>query len=539
MLDELNLLNNVQMLSTASGGTIMAIPYALSKIKEQSFVNFFDTLRLFLEEVNVVKEALDRSCKILDKNKNADISLIQIAAEIYQEKLFGREKKDFGIFLDAVHTPFKELIFNSTELNLGNSFRFRASHRPRVPIGSKSFELPKDVAKKILLGDIIAASSCFPGVFDPFIFPDDFHFDDPESIRFKDKKDKVISLPIIDGGIFDNQGVDSILMASGYDDGTKIDEGDRTDLFIISDSNPLNEDLFPVPFKKWEASLSSRTIKWFLGRTTTLGNLVERFTTGAMIGAFILCMLGIVSTIYVIIFVCQNYRLAFQSLDREIFTFIIPGLAVIAVSVLSAAAIIFLFKVKAFVKDHNEFLYEEVKFNLWVFIKKLSLGGLTRIFETRAQSALTLLTDVFLKRIRNLGTKVIMGNPAFTRLVTFNYINDMDSSVNRDKLWKKDPELKPIPEMSRISESAAKYPTNLWFDSKKHLEDVIMAGQMTVCLSILRHLWDKWEADKKEQNNPQLPRPDSVDSEFYDLYSRARAKWMEFKGDRKTIERIS
>ena len=158
----------------------------------------------------------------------------------------------------------------------------------------------------------------------------------------------------------------------------------------------------------------------------------------------------------------------------------------------------------------------------------MSLEGLTRILETRAQSTLALLTDVFLKRIRNLGTKVIKGIPELSPLVAFDYINDIDHKTNRPKLWRYDAKLKPTPRMSEISEIATAYPTNLWFDTDgENLNAVIMTGQMNTCLSILRHLWDKWDNDI--DSGLCLPRPDSPNSEFYDLYVTAKDIWLKYK----------
>src|ERR1700754_3020053 len=129
MLDELELLDNTKMLSTASGGTIMAVAYALAKVEKVEFGAFFEPFLTFLEKVNVVARAIDKSCESLDANKDEDVSLIRQAAEVYEKELFGGENKNFGILLRAVKEPFEELIFNTTELNLGNSFRFRASNR--------------------------------------------------------------------------------------------------------------------------------------------------------------------------------------------------------------------------------------------------------------------------------------------------------------------------------------------------------------------------------------------------------------------------
>jgi predicted acylesterase/phospholipase RssA len=550
MLDELGLLDNIKMLSTASGGTITAVAYALSKVEGRPFEEFFTSFKTFLGEVNVVKEALDRSCDTLDQNKDAEISLVRFAAEIYQEKLFKNEKKDLGIFIDAVDKPFEELIFNSVELNLGNSFRFRASHRPAALIGNQSFNLSttKDIARKILLGDIIAASSCFPGVFDPFIFPDDFHFDAPAEVKrslksgFKDG-DKNISLPIMDGGIFDNQGVDSILMANEKDkNGEPV--YDPIDVFVISDSNPLNEDLFPAPMptRKIPYLSAGYTESPLLEVTTNLAKRVRWWANLFILGAFILLAAGVACLVSMGQFVSQNYAQIVKGIPGTILSHAVAAGIVLGVSLACIAALFILFWLKkrvsraqGFINDHNDFTFGTSSFGLWVFIKKLTLTGLVRILEGRVRSSLALLTDVFLKRVRSLGTKVLLSDPAMNRLVAFNYINDLDTSVHRPQLWIDDGDLKPSPEMSRISEKAGHYQTNLWFDSTEDLEGLIMSGQMVICLSILKQLWARWRIDVTA--NAALPKPSSPDSEFNALYTKVKEKWMEFKTGKRTSYR--
>ena len=86
-------------------------------------------------------------------------------------------------------------------------------------IGNRKIHIPVDVAKEIRLADIIAASSCFPFGFEPINFPDDFIYD--EAVKLKDKSllphrvadGEKIEYPIglMDGGVDDNQGVDSII----------------------------------------------------------------------------------------------------------------------------------------------------------------------------------------------------------------------------------------------------------------------------------------------------------------------------------------
>jgi predicted acylesterase/phospholipase RssA len=234
MLHELKLLDNVKMLSTASGGTITAVAYARAKVAgtEENpfdFAAFFQTYRKFLEETNIVEEAFVKASELV-KTEGAKFNLIQLAAKTYEKHLFKSAGPKLGDLLKAVKEKkiFTDLIFNSTEFKNGNNFRFRASVNDKVSSGNRDYIVEDSVAESILLSDIIAASSCFPGVFSPFMFPDEFDF--ASSVEVKEKlasgfkKEKQngkdndagidVSLPLMDGGIFDNQGIDSILLAT-------------------------------------------------------------------------------------------------------------------------------------------------------------------------------------------------------------------------------------------------------------------------------------------------------------------------------------
>ena len=80
----------------------------------------------------------------------------------------------FGDLLNA-EIPLKEVIFNSTEFRHGLNFRFQSSSNPRAVIGNNRVNISKEEAEAIRIADIVAASSCFPGCFEPLAFPEDFH----------------------------------------------------------------------------------------------------------------------------------------------------------------------------------------------------------------------------------------------------------------------------------------------------------------------------------------------------------------------------
>ena len=100
---------------------------------------------------------------------------------------------------------------------------------PYYKYGNENIFLAHETAQKIKLGDALAASSCFPGGFEPIAFPDDFthsYLNEDElkdAITLKpqtgDKKEKEFidagQIGFMDGGITDNQGLQSMMYADG------------------------------------------------------------------------------------------------------------------------------------------------------------------------------------------------------------------------------------------------------------------------------------------------------------------------------------
>ena len=100
--------------------------------------------------------------------------------------------------------------------------------------------IPKDDAKFARIGDMVAASACFPAGFEPLEFPDDFVWPDDAV------PDRLLaeiggkSVALMDGGIYDNQGVDALdkLVGTDYED---------YGLFVISDVDQNVDEIYPYP----------------------------------------------------------------------------------------------------------------------------------------------------------------------------------------------------------------------------------------------------------------------------------------------------
>jgi hypothetical protein len=237
MLTRLGLAENIRALSTISGGTIIGTVYALSRAERKSFNTFYEEFYATLLHRNVVKGAFAR----LRDDVSRSPSLIRAAASVYAEDGFARNAT-LGDLAESEHVP-DELIFSATEFEGGRAFRFQTSRRASVYVGSESaLSVPDPLWREIQLADVVAASSCFPSAFEPFLFPDDFAWKRPlPQVRGALGVAYERPLPLMDGGAYDNQGVNGVRTAYRRKDM-------QLGWMLISDSSPRRgKDAFYTP----------------------------------------------------------------------------------------------------------------------------------------------------------------------------------------------------------------------------------------------------------------------------------------------------
>ncbi|MCZ8214935.1 MAG: patatin-like phospholipase family protein, partial [Cyclobacteriaceae bacterium] len=164
------LLENVKLISTVSGGTITGAVYALMKQDGKSFEEIYKFLLTNLRHLDLVKAGIEKldPAKALNnpyKRKN----LINAFAELYDQHFTsGATFEKFNHMrshLDAV-------VFNSTEFNNGINFRFR--NKDTGFFGNHEIRIEPAAAQEVKVADAVAASACFPGGFEPMIWPHDF-----------------------------------------------------------------------------------------------------------------------------------------------------------------------------------------------------------------------------------------------------------------------------------------------------------------------------------------------------------------------------
>lgn len=515
MLNELNLLDDVKLLSTVSGGTFTGLTYATWQSEGKSFDDFYKDFSNYLKSTNAIDKALDELYTTPSPSGSTDLSLIRSAAKSYSDCLLGKRTFNELLEMAAKGERFRELIFNSTEFRQGNSFRFRASSDATVFIGNQNFAIPKEVAQEIHLADIVAASSCFPGAFEPIRFPDDFYWQSPlAEIRGKLIEDvenrfthktyqngfnvdgNCIPLPLMDGGVYDNQGITSAVLA---------DKNNDFGLFLITDTSPREEDILNLPDSSPRSGwFSLQTLFWFV------------------IGIFITC-------IFSIFIIGYSFFAPTTANGFSKWLVILGYIVSIAPAFLLIGMLIWIYSQFRKLEKLN---VSGAKFELWHYFKKMALPDAIEIIKARVSSVMAMTSNVFMKRIRQLQFNNLMNENSKAKLVAFNLIYSLNPTKESTWLKKLDPELQPTLELKEISAKAEIVPTALWMNNEQ-FKILIACGRTTTCFSLLKYLWQRWQAEENEaqkQSPPvDVPKPNSPDSPYFQVYTQLKAKWLELK----------
>ena len=510
MLHELGMLDRVKYLSTASGGTIVAMKFVLSRSDNERFEDFSAGFQKFMLENNVVKKALADITKMRFPTQKNDMSLIRAAAGIYEENLT-HKKTIKDLKEGAIETnKFVDLIFNVTEFRSGLGFRFRVSNNNRLVFGNNSYNITdRSIQDSIRLSDVVASSSCFPGAFEPMRFPDDFHIPDSErsKLPFGKNANGCRSLPLMDGGIFDNQGVSGLM--STYEDREEKD------------------DLPVIPFEF--VLISDTTQK----ADILLEHKISERSTGVSVNAAFQGSVLFLSAIFFCSLSLFGFAMAnFQSVP--IFQFVateIVALFSIAVSGTSLISLAYL----RYILRSPEIL--GCQFPIWKLLQDLKIADIRSLFSTRLSSARVLLFNIFMKRIRDLNMKTVINatNKTTRRNLLFgkncfSLIYDIEANAEIEKLKKYDPDISVNTRMVRVSKAAGRVPTVLWLNEDQ-IKILVECGRITTCHSLMRLVWEKWRKDNKDakeldENAAEEPKPSDPNSKFHEEYHVYKTKWL-------------
>jgi NTE family protein len=275
-LAELDLLRQVSVLSTVSGGSIIGAYYYLKikdllegrrgEVSRQAYINIVEEIEVdFLREVQTnirmqlmldplknVKMLLsddysssDRIAELYNKHfyqpitKSRGIQNIKLSQlKIMPKDVSENEKEEFDVdkYNKNQNNKYKIpiLTINATSLNTGHRWEFTSSWVGETPLPDSMIDtnvtlgllrldgqyLPdrkwervapcKDQEKirqakldELTLSHAVAASACVPGIFTPLSIHD---------LYWNSRQEEIV-VELVDGGVFDNQGLDALFSA--------------------------------------------------------------------------------------------------------------------------------------------------------------------------------------------------------------------------------------------------------------------------------------------------------------------------------------
>lgn len=559
-LHRTGLLARVHTLSSVSGGSLIGIGYALSLKKGESFQEFYENICEFLPELNTLEDLL----RILERREppvaSGSRTMITALAEVYRERFLARYYDDptFSVFWEPQpEIPLKEIIFNATEFKSGFAFRFQKSEHNGV-IGNAMLSLKEEHAKAIRMSDIMAASSCIPGGMEPLMFPQDFHWPGDEWHRGGKSKrpfceqvenylrDRygITSVPLMDGGVYDNQGITSIILtlarklrvSKGVDEDTLYDQiaslepirprdwarwvlrsmeqcsdvdkrkdmGD-VDLFIVSDTPIIRDPMYAVAprsnaqrrgFKHWVRSITLGTIDKFVWATTFL----------LSISLFMLPEPPPDSPLF--------YTIFFYA--ETVFLF-----ALMLVTVGS----LFLIRLKGRqLAEAAVDIMPPMKRQWWSYAKSLRVGQIWDMTSLRASSMSALTSRIFMNRIRQLGYSLLYSHEEFEKRVMDNNINDIGSIMTGSSGDLPEFVKSPTVATQKVVKRAAEMGTKLWIDkperSRHDLDVLIAAGHVSSCFNVIEYLWQS----HRDENG-------HLRENVRELFEFAKADWQRLNED--------
>jgi predicted acylesterase/phospholipase RssA len=502
-IEKLALGKNLSAISTVSGGTFTGTKYIISLVEKQSFSHFFSEYYYALKNTHLLAEGLEALAAQKNDVASGRQDLIVSMAQVYSETLFC--KKDASgnpstpYYFDTIlngEQPIGDVMLNATDFRSGIAFRFQRSADKHATIGNFYNNIDSRDAAKIRLADIVAASSCFPGGFEPLSFPYDFTWQGgeiPERVTFAfptersatDAADPRGPVPLMDGGVYDNQGLESLLLADERNN-------HNLDLVIISDVDKPSLELYEMPEPCNYGGIS-------LG---TLGKLG--------LGFFWLC-LGTLVTIAA--YAWQDFSNDGLPLGRGLFLYLLPFC-------LTAIAALCVYFIRTVMREDVLPQIPLIGDRAWKYLKQLTTGQVRNMLRLRVTSLLALTTSVFMKRIRSLVYQLAYGDgrEIYNGKRLSNLIYSLSPAKTRNEPIKGMG--KPSELLDKVACVAFNQPTTLWFDSAYQQPCLIASGQASMCYNMLKLFAVRYGSD-----------PAKYDAQVTAMWQKLDADWHAFNTD--------
>lgn len=562
-LDRMGLLPDVAVISGASGGGFVTSTYAMSQAKGQSFEQYNNWMLDKLRRGRMAEWVLDNFANRPPRGHAGRRTVISSLAEAYNTHFF--EDFKFGEFLKRQANGgwepvghLEEVIINATDFRSGLGFRFQLN----APAGNGQSPIDPERLRHARLADVMASSSCLPGGMEPFFFPEDFVWEGAEAVRdfealrdgFREKG--VDAVPLMDGGLYDNQGLEAMMQAATrirWEDGDSVPDpglAAESEVFWGISESQRFEGEFDLLFQQIAAGkvpkdppgvvIISDAVSeadpifragYAAGQTAggPLRTLAQPPDKGLRLSSalwawWILVLLtgatALVVGVDLFHLMQQNdWKLTNLHMDE------VPGLTTLNYLVpilLAAAVFVALVVTRRTVREVlaavDQILETEGRReadpgaapSTWSFLRRLRIAHLPWLVHIRIAALMSVVGDIFFVRHRILGYSLLYGFPGWRRqllsaeIFSLSVVPPMDAPT-------------VSPNMKAVGELAAKQPTAFWYDKPHQLEELVATGQMCMCRNLIVFLRRRLR-EKGGANRTDLQK----------LLSRAEADWARF-----------
>jgi hypothetical protein len=235
-------------------------------------------------------------------------------------------------------------------------------------------------------------------------------------------------------------------------------------LFVISDTDKQNDDIFTFPGKTSTLSLSLNAVNRLL--LVLMG--LSIISSGALLGNlwFSLGQSG--------------------DLTMKLLTYAFPALVLG-----SLAYVIYWLRHKTKKEVLNRI--PKLRLAAWKDIRHLTIDQVIDMAAVRVTSLFALASSVFMKRIRSLVFARVYEDEQYEDKRISNLIYELDGEKKPKAPW-----LNPSKEMQAITRAAADMPTTLWFDDPSDLQRLIACGEYTICYNLIDHILRRYKFQKSK-----------------------------------------
>ena len=444
------LIDHIHTITSISGGALPAFQYMLCIADGRDAKEGFKELYSKLVSTNIGNFLTDSYCK-----KSAEgASLISCLADIYDEVFFHGEQ--FGKILDAMDWDvLHHFTVDATDFELGSPFRFQATCdisqidgriEPFGVVGNRRHKIDREDARHIRLADIMAATSCFPLVFEPITFPGEFKMGG--WITSLEERD--ITYQLMDGGLVDNQGIDPAVHAGLHLIGLKKD----LDVIILSDAGTT-----PLKNKNDQLKISKCSPNFWFWLS------------------------------YILVWISWGAALACHLNSWHLACGLLLGLS----SLFVAGC--------AFIKRFGDFAENAIRGKVHFdfkssFMWNNSVNNIITFLKARVNTAYRMVDVVMMGHIKKVAYRGLIHDNRFENKVMMNSLSVFSLGGRWSNVLgrrnRADKNLTPSTELRNVSNLANKMDTTLWFtedEIKAGVPQAVLAcGQFTTCWNLLQHI---------------------------------------------------